>query len=323
MAAKLKKQWFLCGLVLVFALVMFDGSGTLADFGIFLKAHKGSSLAIFIIFLSSGLIIEMDQIRAGIRDIKATSTALVCIAVIAPLAALVLTRYPLDPGMAVGLILIAVVPTTLSSGVVMTGQAGGNMAHALFVTILSNFLCIFTIPLVLPAMVNLQGMAGGEGIVIHRGAIFIKLLLLVLVPLASGLLLKRYLIRISPEMKKRLGLFNQSMVLGIVYMSLSGARGVLISQASIVLWILPMVILFHLILLGAAFGAVRLLGMGRGRRESVIFMGAQKTLPLAVMLQLTCFPQFGTALLVCVLHHIVHLMMDGYIAARMGAGGDA
>ncbi|MCG8564615.1 MAG: bile acid:sodium symporter [Desulfobacterales bacterium] len=300
----------------MFASVIFDASGTLAKAGMFLKAHGGSSFAIFIIFLSSGMIIEMDQIQAGIRDIRATLAALVCIALVAPLAALVLTRLPLDPGVVIGLILVSVVPTTLSSGVVMTGQAGGNMAHALFVTILSNCVAIFTIPLVLPALVS--GIEFSHAIAIDQWGIFIKLVLLVLVPLVAGLLLKRYLLNIGAPVKKKLGMFNQSMVLGIVFMSLSGAREVLISQASILLWILPLVVAFHLILLGAAFGGTRILGMGRGRRESVIFMGAQKTLPLAVMLQLTCFPEFGTALLVCVLHHVSHLMMDGYIAAQMG-----
>jgi sodium/bile acid cotransporter 7 len=46
-------------------------------------------------------------------------------------------------------------------------------------------------------------------------------------------------------------------------------------------------------------------------------MGSQKTLPLAVMIQITCFPEYGTALLVCVLHHILHLMIDGYLATRI------
>jgi solute carrier family 10 (sodium/bile acid cotransporter), member 7 len=36
------------------------------------------------------------------------------------------------------------------------------------------------------------------------------------------------------------------------------------------------------------------------------------------MIQISCFPEYGTALLVCVMHHILHLMINGYLAARMG-----
>jgi sodium/bile acid cotransporter 7 len=270
---------------------------------------------IFVIFLLSGLIIEIDQIRAGIRDVKATSAALAVIVAMAPLAAAGLSRLPLETGVVLGLFLVAVVPTTLSSGVVMTGQAGGNIAHALFITILSNGVAIVSIPLVLPLL--LQPLHLSAALSIDQQAIFFKLLLLVLLPLTIGLAAKRLGLTVTPRMKKRLGLTNQSMILIIVFMSLSSARSVLMAQAATVLVIVPLVVGFHGFLLLAAFAACRLLSIGPGRREAVIFMGAQKTLPLAVMLQLTCFPTYGAALLVCVLHHILHLMMDSYLAARL------
>ena len=62
---------------------------------------------------------------------------------------------------------------------------------------------------------------------------------------------------------------------------------------------------------------VEMAGIGPGRRESVIFMGGQKTLPLSVILQVTLFPTFGLALVVCVLHHIIHLIMDAYLVERL------
>jgi sodium/bile acid cotransporter 7 len=208
-------------------------------------------------------------------------------------------------------------PTTLSSGVVMTGQAGGSMAHALFTTILSNCLAVVSIPLVLPLL--LIPLHLEAGITLDRTAIFIKLLVLVLLPLLLGLGAKRMGLVVPQSLKKRLAMANQCIVLCIVFMSLSGARDVLLTQGYTPLFIVPLAVGFHLALLLASFWTTRVLKLERGRKESVIFMGAQKTLPLAVMLQITCFPQFGTALLVCVLHHILHLMMDSYLAARMQA----
>jgi sodium/bile acid cotransporter 7 len=46
-------------------------------------------------------------------------------------------------------------------------------------------------------------------------------------------------------------------------------------------------------------------------------MGGQKTLPLSIILQVSLFSQYGIALVVCVLHHIVHLAMDGYLVERL------
>lgn len=315
MIEKLKKQWFLTGIILIFVSVIFDKTGTLAHAGIFLKDHNGSSFMILLIFLFSGMIIESDQIKAGIKDFKATTTALVIIVIFSPILALSLAFIPLETGVILGIFLVAVMPTTLSSGVVMTGQAGGNIAHALFVTILSNCIAIISIPFFLPLL--LSSLKLETDLFIDQKAIFIKLLLLVLLPLITGLFLKKTVLNITTAQKKRLGIINQSIVICVVYMSLSGVRDVLLAQSTTFLWILPLVVMFHLILLGLSFGCSRLLNIGKGRREAVIFMGSQKTLPLAVMLQITCFPEYGTALLVCVVHHIAHLMIDGYLAVKI------
>lgn len=144
---QLKKQWFLVGLVLVFAGVVLDKTGKFACAGNYLKAHNGSEIVIFIIFVISGLIIEIKQIKAGVKDIHSTFAALFVILIVSPFVALVLSFIPLQKGLLIGLFIVAVMPTTLSSGIVMTGKAGGNMAHALFITIFSNAISIFSIPL--------------------------------------------------------------------------------------------------------------------------------------------------------------------------------
>lgn len=315
MIEQIKKQWFFFGIVLVFCAVIFDTTGTLARIGSFFKDHNGSSFLIFFIFLLSGMIIEPDQIRAGIKDFKATAAALLMIVIISPLLAAGFTLIPMEEGVVLGLFLVAVMPTTLSSGVVMTGQAGGNMAHALFVTILSNCIAIISIPMILPLL--LLSLKFESDLFIDQKAIFIKLLFVVLLPLITGLFLKKALFSITSEQKKKFGIINQCVVICVIYMSLSGARQVLVAKSGTFFWILPLVSTFHLILLALSFYSTRMLNIGRKRRESVIFMGSQKTLPLAVMLQITCFPEYGTALLVCVMHHIIHLMMDGFLAVKM------
>ena len=69
--------------------------------------------------------------------------------------------------------------------------------------------------------------------------------------------------------------------------------------------------------MAAAIVLTVLLNLPAGRRESVIFMGGQKTLPLSVILQVKLFPEYGIALAVCVLHHIIHLIMDGYLVEKL------
>jgi len=315
MIEKIQKQWFLLSLVLISAAVVLDKSDSLAKIGIALKDNHGTEVIIFLIFIISGLLIESDQVRAGIKDIQATVLALAIIIVFAPAAAVLLCLLPLETGVAIGLFLVAVMPSTLSSGVVMTGAAGGNMAHALFVTILSNFIGIFSIPVILSMLLIWQNQ--DKVLIIDQGAIIIKLTFIVLVPLLIGIGAKAVIFKSRNPGRFNLQVINQWLIVTVVFISLAGAKQVLLGKGSAIFYIIVLVGVFHLMLLGISFFLVKLFGVQKGRRESIIFMGSQKTLALSVMLQVSYFNEFGTALLVCVVHHIVHLMMDGYLSAKM------
>jgi sodium/bile acid cotransporter 7 len=313
---KIKQFWFLLGLVLVSMAVIIDRTDTLEGIGIFFKDNYASEIIIFLIFIISGLLIEKGQIKAGIKDIKSTLLSLMVILIISPAAALLFSCLPLETGVAIGLFLVAVMPTTLSSGVVMTGTAGGNMAHALFLTITSNFIGIFSIPFILSWL--LLFLDQSKNLAIDQGAMIIKLTVLVLVPLIIGIYTKSFVFKIIHPDKSRLQIVNQCMVIGMVFISFAGAKQVLMDKGMAILYIVVLVIVFHLILLGSSFLLIKIFSIKKGSYESVIFMGSQKTLPLSIMIQVNYFSEFGIALLVCVMHHIVHLMIDGYLSAKMG-----
>jgi len=318
MIQTIKKQWFLVSLAIIFAAVIFDRSDSLSTFGITLKNNHGTDVIIFIVFILSGLLIESNQIIAGIKDIKATLLALAVIIIFAPIAALLLSFFPMDTGVIIGLFIVSAMPTTLSSGIVMTGTAGGNMAHALFVTIVSNFIGIFSIPIILSIL--LAFLNQGKELDIDQGAIITKLILLVCLPLAIGIAAKAKIFRAGQLAKFKLQIVNQCLIILVVFISLGGAKQVLLGKGTAIFSILILVSVFHLMLLGSSFLLVKFFKMKQGRYESIVFMGSQKTLALSVMIQVTYFSEFGIALLVCVTHHIVHLMMDGYLSTKLRHG---
>ena len=313
----IKKYWFLIGLLLVFVVTVADVSGTVSSIGRWFKMRRGLDAVIVLIFFFSGLILNVRQIRSGMMDLKVIITALVIIFLVAPVVGMLFGTLPIDTGMVIGIFLVAVMPTTLSSGVVMTGAAGGNMAQALAITILANGLAVFTIPLVLSLLLNLVG--GSTVIVIDSFAIMIKLGFYVFLPLCLGLAIKMFTESFTNRFVHGLQILNQFLVLAIVWMAMSQARDAIVSGGASVGVILLLVFSFHAILLAAAAILIGCLKLGKGRRESVIFMGGQKTLPLSIILQVSLFPQFGLALVVCVLHHMVHLLMDGYLVGRIKA----
>lgn len=315
MSDLVKKYWFLIGLLLVFIVTVADASETVSSIGRWLKMHRGPDAVIVLIFFFSGLILNARQIRSGVMDLKGIVAALIIIFLVAPVIGALFGAIPMDTGVIIGIFLVAVMPTTLSSGVVMTGAAGGNMAQALVITILANGLAVFTIPVVLSLLLNLVG--GSTVVVIDKPAIMIKIGFYVLLPLCTGLAIKIYAESFMDRFVHGLQMLNQFLILAIVWMAMSQARDAILNSGALVGIIFLLVFSFHGILLAVAGIFTGFLKLGKGRRESVIFMGGQKTLPLSIILQVSLFPQYGLALVVCVLHHMIHLLMDGYLVGRL------
>jgi sodium/bile acid cotransporter 7 len=311
----IKKYWFLIGLLFVFVVTVADTTETVSIIGKWLKVHRGPDIEIILIFFFSGLILDARQTRSGLMDLRGIAAALIIIFLVAPVVAALIGAFSLSTGVLIGIFLVAVMPTTLSSGVVMTDAAGGNMAQALVITILANGLAIFTIPVTLSLLLELLG--GSAVVAIDKPAIMIKLGFYVLLPLCVGLVLKLLTKSLTFRFIYRLQLLNQLLVLTMVWMGMSQARDAIVSGGASVGIVLLLVFSFHATLLAAAGLFSWLLKLGKGRRESVIFMGGQKTLPLAIILQVSLFPQYGLALVVCVLHHMIHLLMDGYLVGKL------
>ncbi|MBU0995052.1 MAG: bile acid:sodium symporter [Proteobacteria bacterium] len=311
----LKKYWFLLGLLIVFILTLKDSTETIARTGLFLKAHHGADIAIVLIFFIYGLTTHASELKSGINDIQGLGIGLFNIFIIAPVIAAVFMVLPLPEGLIIGIFIVSVMPTTLSSGVVMTGAAGGNIAHALLITLTANILSVFTIPVILAFLLSLYKDA--VSVNIDKLAIMIKIGLLVVLPLIAGLGVKKWVNKLIETAGNFIQQLNQLFVIAIVWMSLSQTKPVILGNMDMVPRVFLAVLVFHVMLLLSAFLLTRLFKIPSGRRESVIFMGSQKTLPLSVIIQVTLFPQYGMALIVCVLHHIVHLFIDSYLVGKL------
>lgn len=313
-----KKYWFMIGLALVFLVTLADVSGLTPAAGRWLKQHSGPDIVICLVFFFSGLLLDTSHIRAGLTHITGTVHALLLIFTVAPLLGGLISLLPIAAGIKIGLFLVAVMPTTMSSGVVMTGAAGGRMAHALVITVIANMLAVFTIPVSLSLLLSITG--NDTAIVIDKAAVMSKIGLFVVLPLVVGLGvrtgLRQWLVRKSAWLQ----IANQLLILCIVWMGIAQSRPVLLSAKWELAVIVAVVCGFHLALLAAAWQSLKAFAVPAGKRESVLFMGIQKTLPLSVILQVTLFPEYGLALLVCVAHHFLSLMIDGFMVGRLRPG---
>jgi len=311
----IKKYWFMAGLGAVCLITMADNTQTLSGWGNWLKQRHAPDLVIILIFIFSGFALTPEQLRNGLTDVKGILLTAIVIFIIAPLIAVLFSLIPMNTGIIIGLFLVAVMPSTLSSGVVMTAVAGGNAAHALLTTIIANSAAVFTIPYTLTFLLRIIGESAS--LTIDRTAMMLKIFLLVVVPFAGGLLLKLLWRSLYERIGSKLNVVNQGLIIFIVWIALSQTRSILLNSGYTVGLIIVLSFFFHGILLICGWVLIRACKREKGNRESILFMGGQKTLPLSIILQVSLFPQYGIALAVCVIHHIVHLVMDGYLVERL------
>lgn len=317
MLDKVKKHWFLLGLAAVFFVTLTDSAEFVSKAGIWCKSHHVADGAIFIIFLFSGFLLDGGQIKSGIKNVKSIFLSLILIFVAAPAIALFFGMTSLGTGIKIGIFLVATMPTTLSTGVVMTGAAGGNMAGALVTTIIASGMAVFTVPVTLSFLMGFIGMTAKASV--DNSAIMIKIVALVLLPLLIGLAArsKQALRPVIHKYLTHLQNGNQFLILCIVWMALCQAKPTIMENSGDIMPIWICVAVFHGALLTVGFGTIFIFRLRPGQKESVLLMGCQKTLPLSIILQLTLFPQYGIALVVCVLHHFTQLIMDSLVVVRL------
>jgi len=302
-------------LALIFILTVLDFPKVFSSVGQFLKNHHGPDIVIILIFFFSGLTLDSGKIFSGMKEYNSILIALGIIFIAAPCFAILFSLLSIDAEILTGLFLVSAMPTTLSSGIVMTGKAGGNIVNALMITIISGIIAVFTVPVTLELLLMLTGNASDISIDTFR--VIFKIGVFVLLPLFIGIGVRYNAKTFFQKHEKVFSLFNQWFVLSIIWMAASQARVIILDNSGKLPLIVALVFGYHAVLTGFAYLMTRVFKLRPGKRESVIFMGGQKTLPLAIMLQISFFPQYPVVLVVCVLHHAVHLMMDSFIAGKM------
>jgi len=278
--------------------------------GIFISEHNGIKILVFIIFLVSGFQTGGKGIALDGRLFQVFLTAAAIALLLSPLLGLLITRIiPFPQTLATGLIVIAAVPPTLSSGIVITEVSRGNAVLALILTVSLNLLGIFTMPFMLDLCLKAAG-----PIDIDQYSLLVKMLFFVLLPFAIGKITRSLSgkTRISPNWSY----VNSSCVVLVVYGSLavsksefSGLTGTEYAMT------LGSVCLLHFLLLVSNAQAGKMLGLPVADRKALVFVASQKTLPISVAVLTSISVDTGSAVIVCLMFHFFQLFTDSFLAA--------
>jgi sodium/bile acid cotransporter 7 len=269
------------------------------------------------IFLINGYQISLKQMPRGRSILSASVIAILISLLISPFMGLaVVSAVSLPVGAVIGLVVMSTVPPTLSSGIVMTGIAGGNVAKALFLTILLNLIGIFTIPFMLQLTLDSVGI-----IAISPLPLLKQLILIVLIPFLIGMGLKS-VVHI-PLHHWSLRYLPLSCVIGTVWMSVSASADTLKElNFKLLLLIAVAAVVVHGALLLLCWLSRSIYRPERSEWLALLFTASQKTLPVALGVLAALNQPIGLAMVACLIFHFLQLFIDSMIASRMGKTQD-
>ena len=278
-----------------------------------------------LMFLIVGLTLPTERIGAGLRQVRLHGLVQCSIFVIAPLyfgITAARLRPVLGDEFVIGVYALAVLPTTVSTCIVLTQSAGGNTVGTIFNSVVSNIAGVFLSPLLLSWLLRAGGggFSGGDPV-----RVLVSLILTMLVPVVAGQLLRRMVREAAVRYRRHLGNFSQCLVLCMVM--ISTARSAESTRAvfrdSAIIGPVIYIAVSHILLLAAAYLLARLLRLDRADRISAVFAAPQKTLAVGVSLLSTYFagsPEvLGIALLPLLLYHPWQLIIAGFVRSAFAS----
>jgi len=213
---------------------------------------------------------------------------------------------------------LAVLPSTVSSSVIMVSIAKGNIPSAIFNASISGVIGIVVTPLLMGFFLEKQAEA------FDFGGVMADLFITILLPVIAGLLLHRFWGSWATRNNRYLSLFDKSVILSVVYRSFSDSflGGIFhgISWLDLTLLTASVIALFFVVL-NLTRALTRLMKFNREDSITVIFCGSKKSLMHGSVMAGVIFAgsSAGSNFLVpIIIYHACQLFFISLIAQKMG-----
>ena len=226
------------------------------------------SLALGMIMLAMGLTLSFDDYRGLARMPRALLAGVALQFLVMPLSGFAVAKVlGLEPGLAVGLILVACCPGGTASNIV-TYIARGHVALSVAMTMASTLAAVVLTPL-------LTGWLAGAYVEIDRWNLLANMVSIVLVPVVLGTLLNRLFPRAAERVSAVLPLVAIVLVILIVGGIVGGAKTQIAEHAGV---LLLATFLLHAVGFALGYGLARMLGLGEIEARTIsIEVGMQNS----------------------------------------------
>jgi solute carrier family 10 (sodium/bile acid cotransporter), member 7 len=285
-----------------------------------LVGNAGVALILFL----QGLSMPLEKVRKGAGNWR-LHTIIQCFTfVIFPLVGLGLgfilrAIWPAEPpAIRDGFLYLCVLPSTVSTSVVLTSVAGGNTAAAILSAAFSNIVGVILTPLLVGLLMHATGRTGTGSF----GPLLLEITMLTLLPFAIGVVLRPFVHHWVDANKKWVNRISNSIILFFVYSAFcDSVREKIWREYGILLTVQVLVCVAIL------FGTISLLIHGsshlaRLNREDAIacyFCSVKKTLAMGVPLAMLIFgsrSDLSLILLPIMFYHPFQLFVNGLLASQ-------
>jgi sodium/bile acid cotransporter 7 len=290
--------------------------------GGFLHADLVNNFGIALILFLQGLSLAFEKIKSGagnwrLHGIVQCFTFVVFPAVGLLFHLLVPLVWPGEPGaIREGFLYLCVLPSTVSTSVVLTAVARGNTAGALFNAAFSNILGVVLTPVLVQLLMHTAGQPAA------LGPLLLKIMVLTLLPFFVGMAVRPLVKRPIEAHKAWVARISNAVIVFIVYSAFcDSVAGKIWLRHGFAMTAL--VFLFVLLLFAFMSGLIgltcRWLRLGREDAIAAYFCAVKKTLAMGVPLALLIFgtrSDLPLILLPIMFYHPLQLLVNGFLANR-------
>ena len=305
-------SYMLLLLVMVAAGLLLPARGVAADL-----LRDVTFWAVALLFFLYGARLDPAAVRAGLMNWRLQGLTLAATYLLFPLVGLALVSVAgsvLGPTVSLGLMFLALLPSTVQSSIAFTSIAGGNVPAAICAASLSNLVGVVLTPFLVTRLLH------QDGVGVSLEAVE-KIALQILLPFLVGQLLRRWIGGFVNRHKLLTMVVDRGSILLIVYSAFSAGTVAglweAIPPASLV--ILGLVVLVFLALvMGLMVGAGRLAGLSYPDRAALFYCGSTKSLAsgLPIATALFAADQVGAIVLPLMIYHMTQLLVCALVSQR-------
>lgn len=314
----LKSNGFILGLIFaVFLAFLFPQLGSRHGA---LHAETVDNFGIAFILFLQGLSLAYENVRKGFNNWRLHLVIQTFTFVVFPIVGLLFNLltpfiWPGEPpAIRDGFLYLCVLPSTISTSVVLTAVARGNTVGALFNAALSNILGVMLTPVLVSILLKSTGRQA------DFGPLLLQIMMLTLLPFSIGMIARNFVKEWIDARKKWVGRISSSIILFIVYTAFCDSivekiwdqYGLILTAQTFGL----VMVLFITISL-MVYSVCCLMGLNREDWIAAYFCSVKKTLAMGVPLAILIFGErrdISLILLPIMFYHPFQLFTNGILA---------